>query len=669
MKKIYFLFFFLTFGLLKIKTQSVTETNITIQEGIYNLILSAKDKAVSFNREFSIKREELGSDNINFRIKRKKFENNTLSNYFTIQHMKTELFVGIKTEKDNITNFFMSKEIVENKTISFEFCFNEVEKNKYIIQHKSGCYLREKNEKLRCSFEPLDKYSNFNLFKLYSEVDKTNEEDLKILEKEPIDVLIKYIDLNDPLLNRTDIKQISKDIQNDELLFCIRSVLQNIPWIRKIFILMPNEKVRFLKDQELIKDKIVFVKDKDLLGYESSNIHAFQFRLWNMKQFGMSDNFICLDDDYFIGKPLNKSDFFYVQNGTVVPAQIATKYQVHNKRTFSRDYNKVKRNIKNSRPQSSNNFMYTVYNTYLFFIDEFKGKIKVPYFTHNAIPINVKDLKEVYDLIHKSKFREPTLDSLYRNSDTLQFQTAVNIYTFNKYSRKVNLIKHSYIDAEYTIKGDYDAQLFCINTGGNKDYSKLSHLKAKISMNKIFPVPSKYEILNYTYIPYTSYQIIKFLDDNIKNLKTRKETSEIFKMQKKSNEKLDFINNFKSLSLKYKNDNKKILNEISKTKIIYDKCMNKSAKLVNELNIYYEQDRLNEIKKEKIIRKKKYENIKNETFKKLKNMEKNEFKLYFIMYTEFLIIIIFLIIILFLCFYEKKNNNEDIQKKNILLML
>ena len=669
MEKIYFLFFFLTFGLLKIKTQSVTETNITIQEGIYNLILSAKDKAVSFNREFSIKREELGSDNINFRIKRKKFENNTLSNYFTIQHMKTELFVGIKTEKDNITNFFMSKEIVENKTISFEFCFNEVEKNKYIIQHKSGCYLREKNEKLQCSFEPLDKYSNFNLFKLYCEVDKTNEEDLKILEKEPIDVLIKYIDLNDPLLNRTDIKQISKDIQNDELLFCIRSVLQNIPWIRKIFILMPNEKVRFLKDQELIKDKIVFVKDKDLLGYESSNIHAFQFRLWNMKKFGMSDNFICLDDDYFIGKPLNKSDFFYVQNGTVVPAQIATKYQVHNKRTFSRDYNKVKRNIKNSRPQSSNNFMYTVYNTYLFFIDEFKGKIKVPYFTHNAIPINVKDLKEVYDLIHKSKFREPTLDSLYRNSDTLQFQTAVNIYTFNKYSRKVNLIKHSYIDAEYTIKGDYDAQLFCINTGGNKDYSKLSHLKAKISMNKIFPVPSKYEILNYTYIPYTSYQIIKFLDDNIKNLKTRKETSEIFKMQKKSNEKLDFINNFKSLSLKYKNDNKKILNEISKTKIIYDKCMNKSAKLVNELYIYYEQDRLNEIKKEKIIRKKKYENIKNETFKKLKNMEKNEFKLYFIMYTEFLIIIIFLIIILFLCFYEKKNNNEDIQKKNILLML
>ena len=669
MKKIYFLFFFLTFGLLKIKTQSVTETNITIQEGIYNLILSAKDKAVSFNREFSIKREELGSDNINFRIKRKKFENNTLSNYFTIQHMKTELFVGIKTEKDNITNFFMSKEIVENKTISFEFCFNEVEKNKYIIQHKSGCYLREKNEKLQCSFEPLDKYSNFNLFKLYCEVDKTNEEDLKILEKEPIDVLIKYIDLNDPLLNRTDIKQISKDIQNDELLFCIRSVLQNIPWIRKIFILMPNEKVRFLKDQELIKDKIVFVKDKDLLGYESSNIHAFQFRLWNMKKFGMSDNFICLDDDYFIGKPLNKSDFFYVQNGTVVPAQIATKYQVHNKRTFSRDYNKVKRNIKNSRPQSSNNFMYTVYNTYLFFIDEFKGKIKVPYFTHNAIPINVKDLKEVYDLIHKSKFREPTLDSLYRNSDTLQFQTAVNIYTFNKYSRKVNLIKHSYIDAEYTIKGDYDAQLFCINTGGNKDYSKLSHLKAKISMNKIFPVPSKYEILNYTYIPYTSYQIIKFLDDNIKNLKTRKETSEIFKMQKKSNEKLDFIGNFKSLSLKYKNDNKKILNEISKTKIIYDKCMNKSAKLVNELYIYYEQDRLNEIKKEKIIRKKKYENIKNETFKKLKNMEKNEFKLYFIMYTEFLIITIFLIIILFLCFYEKKNNNEDIQKKNILLML
>ena len=33
-----------------------------------------------------------------------------------------------------------------------------------------------------------------------------------------------------------------------------------------------------------------------------------------MKKFGISDNIIIMDDDYFIGKKLKKRDFFYVQN-------------------------------------------------------------------------------------------------------------------------------------------------------------------------------------------------------------------------------------------------------------------------------------------------------------------------------------------------------------------
>ena len=75
-----------------------------------------------------------------------------------------------------------------------------------------------------------------------------------------------------------------------------------------------------------IKDKIVYVKDKDLLGYDSSNSLAFQFRYWKMKKFGISDNFIAMDDDYFIGGSLKKTDFFYVENGKVVPAIISPNF-------------------------------------------------------------------------------------------------------------------------------------------------------------------------------------------------------------------------------------------------------------------------------------------------------------------------------------------------------
>ena len=36
----------------------------------------------------------------------------------------------------------------------------------------------------------------------------------------------------------------------------------------------------------LIKDKIVYVKDKDILGYDSSNDRDFQFRYWKLKFLG-----------------------------------------------------------------------------------------------------------------------------------------------------------------------------------------------------------------------------------------------------------------------------------------------------------------------------------------------------------------------------------------------
>ena len=55
---------------------------------------------------------------------------------------------------------------------------------------------------------------------------------------------------------------------------------------------MPNDKVKFLKSQKKIKEKIIFVKDKDLIGFDSASIYVFQFNLWKMKKFGMSENFI-----------------------------------------------------------------------------------------------------------------------------------------------------------------------------------------------------------------------------------------------------------------------------------------------------------------------------------------------------------------------------------------
>ena len=680
MRNFYILFFlFFLLNILNIK--------ISIEDGVYNIISAQKyitllysDKTLKFQRTF------LGTESINFRIKYQKLKNRSNSDYAYIENLKTNLFLGIEmNQMDNTTNIILSNitELDEKENKSFLFSFLEQGKDIYLIQSKLGCYLNDLNSNIDCSFNEITKYHNFLLLKIFSEVDKENKQDLLLIEKEPIDVVIKYIDLEDPSLKRENIKQISKDEQHDELRYSIRSVLQNIPWIRKIFILMPNERVRFLKSPELINDKIIFVKDKDLLGYDSSNIHAFQFRLWKLKEFGLSDNFIVMDDDYFIGKPLNKSDFFYVQNNTVVPAIIATDYYVHTSKTFLGEYNYIKKNLEKYRTQSSGIFMYSVYNTYLFFIEKFNSPIVVPYFTHNAIPINIKDLKEVYDLIFDSKYRNATLEALYRHIDTLQFQTAVMVYTFNKYLRKVNLIKYNYIDIENAINGNYDYDLFCINTGNNKDYKKESYLESRIVMNKLFPNITEYELVNYTDIPYYSFGIIKGLENEINKINKIEATKNIITLKKETKEKMDFINNFNEISKTLKIENKNFLKEISQLNKNYSDCANKTQDLENQIKnlLIYEKDnnsninkdieklkeefkQKNENKKNNILKMHTYINGINENIKKIEILENRGYKLYLIALFEFIILVVLLIILSYFCFYKKRNlRQEDIKEK------
>ena len=173
---------------------------------------------------------------------------------------------------------------------------------------------------------------------------------------------------------------------------------------------MPNKKVRFLKEYNLINEKIVYINDKDFLGYDSSNFNAFLFRYWKMKKFNISDNFIIMDDDYFIGKKLKKSDFFYVENGTVVPSIVSTNFLKIEPKSVLEDYELYEKRLKNNKEeQGGDEWNYSVSLTFSFILNIFNisfGKsIFIPRFTHNAIPVNLNEVKEVYDLAYKSKHK------------------------------------------------------------------------------------------------------------------------------------------------------------------------------------------------------------------------------------------------------------------------
>ena len=364
--------------------------------------------------------------------------------------------------------------------------------------NKNGCYIQISHLLNTNCVNSIQQASQFIFIKLYEEVNHT-EEDKKLIEKEPIDVLIKYIDLMDPHLYRKGIHQINKDIENEELRYSIRSILKNIPWVRKIFILMPNEKVRYLKELNKIKDKIIYVKDKELIGFDSSSSLVFQYRYWKMKDYNMSDNFISMDDDCYIGRPLKKTDLFYVENKKVVPLIITSKFEILNKEKVEKDIYNYKRIINRSKEeQTFNEFQYSKRLTYSFMMKTLlTKKLIVPKFTHNAIPTNMNEIKEIYDLINESKFKNTTLYSFYRHIDSLQFQTFILGYTFNKYKKKIKNISYKLIEFSNSLFSNYNYDLFCINTISKKN-TELSKLIFKIVMENLFPKETPYEIINYS---------------------------------------------------------------------------------------------------------------------------------------------------------------------------
>ena len=123
---------------------------------------------------------------------------------------------------------------------------------------------------------------------------------------------------------------------------------------------MPNEKVKYFKPIEEINDKFVYIKDKDLLGFDSANSNAFQFSLWKMAQFNLSENFILMDDDYFIGKPINKSQFFYYndEQKKVLPCIVSEKFKLIQKKKIFMEYDNLVKKRDELDPHTANGWFF-----------------------------------------------------------------------------------------------------------------------------------------------------------------------------------------------------------------------------------------------------------------------------------------------------------------------
>ena len=418
--------------------------------------------------------------------------------------------IGLLDKSDTIgsNDEFINNNFLWNIT---PIILNEEDNNKniskvyyYVKNIGTGKYLRyrkEFNYYLTCDTESTLNFTNDNYFKfirMYREM--IHNENNEILEKEPIDVLIKYIDLKDPDLKREGITQIKKDVENKEIKYSVRSIFKNIPWIRKIFILMPNEKVKYFKSPEEIKDKIVYVKDKDLLNFDSASSPVFQFNLWRMKNFGMSENFILMDDDYFIGKPLKKSNFFYEENGQVFPSIVTRDYYELSKNDLQNEVNRLLSSRNNLNSQSPEAFNFMQKNTLLFLYEilgddnsRYGMPLIEPSFTHNAIPIKQSDIKELYDYIEKLyEHKDETLRGKQREKFCLQPQTLLMSYGRNKYDRISKTITSRFYDLT-NFRGRINDELFVINTS-DRSYREIIYKNEINYLENLYPEKTPYEL-------------------------------------------------------------------------------------------------------------------------------------------------------------------------------
>ena len=430
------------------------------------------------------------------------------SSYYLIESKRKTIFLGVG-EKDNILLYNKKKIFFDIGKILWKLI--RIKNNFFFVKnYYNNKYLEASNSKLEClneiifiteneaHNEKVNKKFIFKIVKLYEEVKKTNK-NIKYVNKENIDILIKYIDLTDKKLNREGIMQIYKDFDNEELRYSLRSILYNLPWVRKIFILMPNEKVKYLRSYEEIKEKITYINDKDFLGFESANIFSFTFNLYKLENFGVSKNFIYLEDDFFIGKSLKKTDFFYYEEKEkkVLPFLLTMHFQELNKTESIEKYYELYK-IRDYIPShSSIGWWFSIYGTEKYFMEKYKLQIIInPNFTHNAISENLDNLKEIYEEIKDYDYFNETIYSKERHILTLNQPHFVNLYQLNIKHKKVNCIRYRYISIENIKKIKFKEPLFVLNTGGNHiPLNRQKKIQIKI-MNKRFNLKTKYELIN-----------------------------------------------------------------------------------------------------------------------------------------------------------------------------
>ncbi|MFP8490283.1 Stealth CR1 domain-containing protein [Gracilimonas sp. Q87] len=151
-----------------------------------------------------------------------------------------------------------------------------------------------------------------------------------ISKDENIDAVITWVDGEDPVhrkkrlsaLKDSDNGEINtlpsgadttRFSDNDEIRYCIKSIIKFASWIRNIYIITDDQRPDFLTDEYMERNNIYIVDHKEIFtGYEwalpTFNTRTIVTAMWRIP--GLAPRFINFDDDFVLTRKVEVEDFF-----------------------------------------------------------------------------------------------------------------------------------------------------------------------------------------------------------------------------------------------------------------------------------------------------------------------------------------------------------------------
>ncbi len=285
---------------------------------------------------------------------------------------------------------------------------------------------------------------------------------------------------NKPLDN--DATNECRFINNDELIYSLRSLEKYAPWINNIFIVTDNQVPLQI---DTTNPKIHIIDHTQILpesALPTFNATAIETALNNIPN--LSEHFLFANDDMFFGRPVSKSFFF---NDDGVPIFRFNKRRILNKpyrhlygNMVSSAYSLVKKNIGKSFPYFPHHNIDAYRKSDIdecveFFKDGFVKTANQKFREKDCIQRSIYE----YYAISKNRGEHKVVDNLKEKVKALTKGDGLDSLQISLSQRKLAMLDK------------YNPALFCIND--SQETTDNDRLAMRLYLEKKFPYPSSFE--------------------------------------------------------------------------------------------------------------------------------------------------------------------------------